>query len=61
VPELPAEVLPAAKHPKQHRKCFRNLFFHRRKLSGKSEEDAKKNTVCPELLQLAAASTVAPF
>ena len=49
-----AEIKSASQHSKQHPKCFRNLCFYRTKLSRKSHGDAKKYTVCLELLQQAA-------
>jgi len=35
-------------------KRFRNGSFHRKKPSRKCQEDTKKDTICPELLQQAA-------
>jgi len=52
-PELPAEVLPAASNPAQRN--VSEICFHRKKISRKYEERAKKVSVCPELLQWAAA------
>jgi len=46
---------------KSTEKCFRNLCFHRKKLSRKSQEDANKDSVCRELQQPAATRVVPSF
>jgi len=33
------DLIPAAQHPNQHRKCFRNLCFHRKKLKKCKERE----------------------
>jgi len=55
-----SRITPAAQHPHQCRKIKKIICFYRKKLIAKSQEDSKKETICPELLQQAA-SSAPPF